>query len=213
MVTERSDGQHLRRADFGHAGCVLNRRKPGVPNAFGLIGREANAIAPGKRPLHLRAGPLAVRCRQRARPTPHRRLRPEQTRPPKCRSLTTNERPTRTLAVHHMTTKVKPALSRTLLRRLRSAAERARLPRPRLGLYQRCPGRQRGDGDGSVEQASEPEPASHAAASSLDVLVALMTRTVANPRRGRPVQHPKSMESVQSGQRLISCRPRTVSDS
>src|SRR3546814_15749617 len=25
--------------------------KPGVPNAFGLIGDDANAIAPGKRPL------------------------------------------------------------------------------------------------------------------------------------------------------------------
>ena len=61
MVTEWSDGQHLRRADFGHAGCVWNRRKPGVPNTFGLIGREANAIALGKLPLHLRAGPLAVR--------------------------------------------------------------------------------------------------------------------------------------------------------
>src|SRR5207244_965577 len=25
--------------------------QPGVPNAFGLIGNEANAVAPGKRPL------------------------------------------------------------------------------------------------------------------------------------------------------------------
>ena len=39
------------------AGFFLNNEmddfsaKPGVPNAFGLIGNEANAIAPGKRPL------------------------------------------------------------------------------------------------------------------------------------------------------------------
>ena len=38
-------------------GVVLNSEmddfsaQPGVPNAFGLIGAEANAIAPGKRPL------------------------------------------------------------------------------------------------------------------------------------------------------------------
>jgi len=24
---------------------------PGVPNAFGLVGNDANAVAPGKRPL------------------------------------------------------------------------------------------------------------------------------------------------------------------
>ncbi|MCB9523287.1 MAG: gamma-glutamyltransferase [Myxococcales bacterium] len=41
----------------GDTGLLLNDEmddfvaKPGVPNAFGLIGREANAIAPGKRPL------------------------------------------------------------------------------------------------------------------------------------------------------------------
>lgn len=41
----------------GDTGVLLNNEmddfvvKPGVPNAFGLIGREANAIAPGKRPL------------------------------------------------------------------------------------------------------------------------------------------------------------------
>jgi gamma-glutamyltranspeptidase/glutathione hydrolase len=38
-------------------GVILNNQmddfvaKPGVPNAFGLVGRAANAIAPGKRPL------------------------------------------------------------------------------------------------------------------------------------------------------------------
>ncbi len=41
----------------GDTGVLLNNEmddfvsKPGVPNAFGLIGRAANAIAPGKRPL------------------------------------------------------------------------------------------------------------------------------------------------------------------
>ena len=39
------------------AGIVLNNEMddcaaaPGVPNAFGLVGNEANAIEPGKRPL------------------------------------------------------------------------------------------------------------------------------------------------------------------
>jgi gamma-glutamyltranspeptidase / glutathione hydrolase len=41
----------------GESGVLLNNEmddfvaKPGVPNAFGLVGREANAIAPLKRPL------------------------------------------------------------------------------------------------------------------------------------------------------------------
>jgi gamma-glutamyltranspeptidase/glutathione hydrolase len=41
----------------GTTGMLLNNEmddfvaKPGVPNAYGLIGRESNAIAPGKRPL------------------------------------------------------------------------------------------------------------------------------------------------------------------
>ncbi len=41
----------------GDTGVLLNNEmddfvaKPGVPNSFGLIGREANAIQPGKRPL------------------------------------------------------------------------------------------------------------------------------------------------------------------
>lgn len=41
----------------GDTGILLNNQmddfvaKPGVPNAFGLVGRAANAIAPGKRPL------------------------------------------------------------------------------------------------------------------------------------------------------------------
>ena len=41
----------------GRSGVLLNNEmddfvaKPGVPNAFGLIGRESNAITPGKRPL------------------------------------------------------------------------------------------------------------------------------------------------------------------
>jgi gamma-glutamyltranspeptidase/glutathione hydrolase len=41
----------------GDTGVVLNDEmddfvaKPGVPNAYGLVGGEANAIAPGKRPL------------------------------------------------------------------------------------------------------------------------------------------------------------------
>lgn len=41
----------------GETGVLLNNQmddfvaKPGVPNAFGLVGRAANAIAPGKRPL------------------------------------------------------------------------------------------------------------------------------------------------------------------
>ena len=41
----------------GDTGVLLNNEmddfvaRPGVPNAFGLVGREANAVAPGKRPL------------------------------------------------------------------------------------------------------------------------------------------------------------------
>ena len=41
----------------GDTGILLNNEmddfvvQPGVPNAFGLIGREANAVSPGKRPL------------------------------------------------------------------------------------------------------------------------------------------------------------------
>jgi len=41
----------------GETGVILNNEMddfaiaPGVPNAFGLIGGDANAVAPGKRPL------------------------------------------------------------------------------------------------------------------------------------------------------------------
>jgi gamma-glutamyltranspeptidase / glutathione hydrolase len=44
-------------ARFSAAGVVLNDEmddfsaQPGAPNAFGLVGNEANAVAPGKRPL------------------------------------------------------------------------------------------------------------------------------------------------------------------
>ncbi len=49
-----SFGSHVVTDTFG---ILLNNEmddfsaQPGVPNAFGLIGTEANAIAPGKRPL------------------------------------------------------------------------------------------------------------------------------------------------------------------
>lgn len=48
-------------------GIVLNNEmddfsaQPGVPNAFGLVGTEANAIAPGKRPLSSMSPTLVIR--------------------------------------------------------------------------------------------------------------------------------------------------------
>ena len=48
-------------------GVVMNNEmddfsiQPGVPNAFGLVGAEANAIAPGKRPLSSMTPTIAVR--------------------------------------------------------------------------------------------------------------------------------------------------------
>ncbi len=51
----------------GGAGFFLNNEmddfsaKPGAPNAFGLIGDEANAIAPGKRPLSSMAPTIVMR--------------------------------------------------------------------------------------------------------------------------------------------------------
>jgi len=51
----------------GTTGVLLNNEmddfaaKPGVPNAFGLVGDEANAIAPGKRPLSSMTPTLVLR--------------------------------------------------------------------------------------------------------------------------------------------------------
>lgn len=51
----------------GETGILLNNEmddfsaRPGVPNTFGLIGAEANAIAPGKRPLSSMAPTVVVR--------------------------------------------------------------------------------------------------------------------------------------------------------
>ena len=51
----------------GDTGILLNNEmddfvaKPGVPNAFGLIGTEANAIAPGKRPLSSMSPTIVLR--------------------------------------------------------------------------------------------------------------------------------------------------------
>lgn len=48
-------------------GTLLNNEmddfsaKPGVPNAFGLVGGEANAIAPGKRPLSSKSPIIVLR--------------------------------------------------------------------------------------------------------------------------------------------------------
>ena len=50
----------------GKTGIVLNDQmddfslEPGVPNAFGLIGNEQNAVAPGKRPLSSMTPTIAV---------------------------------------------------------------------------------------------------------------------------------------------------------
>ncbi|MBU0553928.1 gamma-glutamyltransferase, partial [Myxococcota bacterium] len=51
----------------GETGILMNDQlddfsiKPGVPNAYGLIGREANAIAPGKRPLSSMSPTIALK--------------------------------------------------------------------------------------------------------------------------------------------------------
>jgi gamma-glutamyltranspeptidase/glutathione hydrolase len=51
----------------GDSGVILNNTmddfsaQPGAPNAFGLIGSEANAIAPGKRPLSSLTPTIVVR--------------------------------------------------------------------------------------------------------------------------------------------------------
>ena len=50
----------------GKTGIVLNDQMddfsltPGLPNAFGLIGNEQNAVAPGKRPLSSMTPTIAV---------------------------------------------------------------------------------------------------------------------------------------------------------
>ena len=51
----------------GSSGVLLNNEmddfivKPGVPNAYGLIGRKANAVEPGKRPLSSMSPTILVR--------------------------------------------------------------------------------------------------------------------------------------------------------
>jgi gamma-glutamyltranspeptidase/glutathione hydrolase len=51
----------------GDTGLLMNNEmddfvaRPGVPNAFGLVGRAANAIAPGKRPLSSMTPTIVVR--------------------------------------------------------------------------------------------------------------------------------------------------------
>ena len=57
---------------------TISRRKPGAPNAYGLIQGEANAVAARKRPLSsmtptivLKDGKLLVRGRQPRRPDDH----------------------------------------------------------------------------------------------------------------------------------------------
>ena len=74
----------------GKTGIVLNDEmddfslQPGVPNAFGLIGNEQNAIAPRKRPLSSMTPTIALddagRCAswwapRAARPSSRRRRR------------------------------------------------------------------------------------------------------------------------------------------
>ena len=66
------DGQHRLRLEgdrAGHGrraeqrdGRLLDR--PGVPNAFGLVGAEANAVAPGKRPLSSMSPTIVLDGRQ-----------------------------------------------------------------------------------------------------------------------------------------------------
>lgn len=56
-VTTTINGNYGNRVVVGHAGFFLNNEmddfsvKPGVPNMFGAVGQEANAIQPGKRML------------------------------------------------------------------------------------------------------------------------------------------------------------------
>ena len=56
-VTTTINGGYGSRTVVGHAGFLLNNEmddfsvKPGVPNMFGAVGQEANAISPGKRML------------------------------------------------------------------------------------------------------------------------------------------------------------------
>ena len=67
----------------GKTGIVLNDEmddfslQPGVPNAFGLIGNEQNAIAPRKRPLSSMTPTLALDDGGRVRVVRRRRGRPD----------------------------------------------------------------------------------------------------------------------------------------
>ncbi len=57
----------------GDTGVILNdtmddfSAQPGAPNVFGLVGTEANAVAPGKRPLSSMSPTIVTRERQRRR--------------------------------------------------------------------------------------------------------------------------------------------------
>ena len=57
----------------GDTGIILNdtmddfSAQPGAPNVFGLVGSEANAVAPGKRPLSSMSPTIVTRGGQRRR--------------------------------------------------------------------------------------------------------------------------------------------------
>lgn len=69
-VTTTLNGVYGSRVVVGKAGFILNNEmddfsvKPGVPNMYGLIGAEANAIAPGKRMLSSMTPTIVLKGKQ-----------------------------------------------------------------------------------------------------------------------------------------------------